>query len=44
MSGYPGSSSRAAVVVRQKDQGDLYRSGQSLAKRFHRVVSQQITR
>ncbi len=24
-------SSRAAVVVRQKDQGDLYRSGQSLA-------------
>ena len=37
-------SSGAAVVVRQKDQGDLYRSGQSLAKRFHRVVSQPLTR
>ena len=28
-------SSSAAVVVRQKHQGDLYRSGQSLAKWFH---------
>ena len=37
-------SSSAAVVVRQKDQGDLYRSRQSLAKRFHRVVSQPLTR
>ena len=51
-------SSSAAVVVRQKHQGDLYRSGQSLAtersdtstshsennKRFHRVVSQPLTR
>ena len=37
-------SSSAAVVVRQKDQGDIYRSGQSLAKRFHRVVSQPLTR
>ena len=45
------------MVVRQKDQGDIYRSGQSLAtersdtspsqsenKRFHRVVSQPLTR
>ena len=51
-------SSGAAVVVRQKDQDDLYRSSQSLAtersdtstshsennKRFHRVVSQPLTR
>ena len=51
-------SSSAAVVVRQKHQGDLYRSSQSLAtersdtstshsennKRFHRVVSQPLTR